>query len=211
MSATRQRPDRSGPAPVRVSFAKAASRSFYDRLPEVTRRDSRGQGQTDVPAEQPSAGQGSWISTAYADTRGPRYRHRPSAQGPSFADCLTCGSGGVLPARYRMTRSADFSHTVKHGVRASQPDLVVHACRSADGIGPQVGFIVTKSVGGAVHRHRLARRLRHQARALLPELEVGDRIVVRALPTSGQTSSARLGDELRAGVRRAHDLLEHRR
>ncbi|MEI8084178.1 MAG: ribonuclease P protein component, partial [Actinomycetes bacterium] len=37
----------------------------------------------------------------------------------------------MLPARYRMTRSADFAHTVKQGVRAAQPDLVVHGYRGA--------------------------------------------------------------------------------
>ena len=35
----------------------------------------------------------------------------------------------MLPARYRMTRSTDFGATVSRGVRAAQPDLVVHALR----------------------------------------------------------------------------------
>ena len=39
----------------------------------------------------------------------------------------------MLPARYRMTRSTEFGATVSQGVRAVQPDLVVHALRSADG------------------------------------------------------------------------------
>ena len=75
----------------------------------------------------------------------------------------------------------------------------------------QIGFIVAKSVGGAVERHRVARRLRHAARALIAELDPADRIVVRALPGSRDAISARLREELRAGVRRAHDLLERRR
>ena len=112
-----------------------------------------------------------------------------------------------------MRRSADFSHTVKHGVRASQPDVVVHACRTtvAGGAVPTVGFIVSKSVGGAVDRHRVARRLRHAARSVIGELEPTDRIVIRALPSSRDAESVRLSAQLHAGVRRAHDLMERRR
>jgi len=112
-----------------------------------------------------------------------------------------------------MRRSADFSHTVKYGVRASQPDVVVHACRAAapDDMEPRVGFIVAKSVGGAVDRHRVARRLRHAARLVISELDPADRIVVRALPSSREAESSRLGAQLLTGVRRAHDLMERRR
>ena len=118
----------------------------------------------------------------------------------------------MLPAQNRMTRSAEFSHAVKRGVRAPQPDLVIHASREAvtPAAEPLIGFIVAKSVGGAVERHRVARRLRHAARSLIGELHPADRIVVRALPSSRDAISARLREELRAGVRRAHDLLERR-
>jgi ribonuclease P protein component len=111
-----------------------------------------------------------------------------------------------------MTRSADFSHTVKYGVRASQPDIVVHACRAAapgNDI-PRVGFIVAKSVGGAVDRHRVARRLRHLVRAVITELDPADRIVVRELPGSRDAESARLGVQLDAGLRRARTLMDRR-
>jgi ribonuclease P protein component len=112
-----------------------------------------------------------------------------------------------------MTRSADFSHTVKHGVRASQPDLVVHGYRAIAAVdaAPQIGFIVAKSVGGAVDRHRVARKLRHAAYTIVTELNPADRIVVRALPGSRQVGSAHLGAELRAGVERVGQLLERRR
>lgn len=112
-----------------------------------------------------------------------------------------------------MTRSADFTHTVKFGVRASQPDLVVHACRvsTAADEAPRVGFIVAKSVGGAVDRHRVARKLRHAAQSVLDDLSPSDRLVVRALPGSRDVGSAQLRAELLTGVRRVRDLLERRR
>jgi ribonuclease P protein component len=114
----------------------------------------------------------------------------------------------VLPARYRMTRSAEFGSTVRTGVRAAERDLVVHAQRSDDSeeAGPRIGLVVGKSVGTAVQRHRVARRLRHVARSLVAELDPADRIVIRALPGSRYAISARLEQELRSGLTRAHLL-----
>ena len=111
----------------------------------------------------------------------------------------------MLPARYRMTRSTDFGATVSQGVRAVQPDLVVHALRSGDDgdmDGPRIGLVVSKSVGGAVQRHRVARRLRHVARTVINELDPADRVVIRALPGSRYAISARLEQELRTAIRR---------
>jgi len=110
----------------------------------------------------------------------------------------------VLPARYRMTRSAEFGATVSQGVRTAQPDLVVHTLRDtvADE-GPRIGLVVSKSVGNAVQRHQVARRLRHVARSILDDLQPTDRIVIRALPGSRYAISARLEQELRTAVRRA--------
>lgn len=178
----------------------------------ITRRDDRGQGQADLPAEQPPAGKGAWFSAADAHACRPGDRLRPSSQGPSLADCLTDRSLGVLPARYRMTRSADFGTTVKQGVRAVQPDLVVHAHRDlSSSDGPQIGFVVTKAIGGAVERHRVARRLRHLIAAALNDLEPTDRIVVRALPGSRDAKSQRLQQELTEALRRSRQLLEQAR
>lgn len=110
----------------------------------------------------------------------------------------------MLPAQYRMTRSADFGQTVSRGVRAVQPDLVVHALRVDDPASeaPKIGLVVAKSVGNAVVRHRVSRRLRHVARDVLEELAAGDRIVIRALPSSRHAISARLEQELRLALER---------
>jgi ribonuclease P protein component len=104
-----------------------------------------------------------------------------------------------------MTRSTDFGATVSQGVRAVQPDLVVHALRSSDdGLddGPRIGLVVSKAVGSAVQRHRVARRLRHVARTVINELDPTDRVVIRALPGSRYAISARLEQELRTAIRR---------
>lgn len=103
-----------------------------------------------------------------------------------------------------MRRSTDFDATVKHGARAVQPDLVIYALHGSDDEpeAPKVGLIITKSVGSAVQRHRLARRLRHVARTVVPQLEESEKVVIRALPSSRDVISARLAEELRAGLRR---------
>jgi ribonuclease P protein component len=103
-----------------------------------------------------------------------------------------------------MTRSTEFGATVSQGVRAVQPDLVVHALRAGeDGdSGPRIGLVVSKSVGSAVQRHRVARRLRHVARTVIEELDPADRVVIRALPGSRNAISARLEQELRTALRR---------
>jgi ribonuclease P protein component len=109
-----------------------------------------------------------------------------------------------------MTRSTDFGATVSKGVRAVQPDLVVHALRSdeAEPQGPRIGLVVAKSVGNAVQRHRVSRRLRHVARTLISDLDPADRIVIRARPSSRHVISARLEEELRTAVRRTRPKSE---
>lgn len=103
-----------------------------------------------------------------------------------------------------MTRSTDFDATVKHGTRAVQPDLVIYVRRGNDksADAPKVGLIVARSVGSAVQRHRLARRLRHVARSVVDGLDQSEHIVIRALPSSRDVVSARLAEQLRAGLRR---------
>jgi ribonuclease P protein component len=103
-----------------------------------------------------------------------------------------------------MTRSTEFGATVSKGTRAAQPDLVLYALRSADTgePGPRIGLVVSKAVGNAVQRHRVSRRLRHAARALLDDLDPAERVVIRALPGSREAISPRLEQELRTALQR---------
>jgi ribonuclease P protein component len=111
----------------------------------------------------------------------------------------------VLPAQYRMTRSTDFGMTVRRGMRAAQPDIVVHVVKASDELAePKVGLVVSKSVGSAVQRHRVSRMLRHVARDVLDELGPGDKVVIRALPSSSRAKSVRLEEELRNALRRVN-------
>jgi ribonuclease P protein component len=107
-----------------------------------------------------------------------------------------------------MTRSTEFGTTVSKGMRAVHPDLVVHALRADTADGPRVGLVVSKSVGTAVQRHRVARRLRHVARTVIDELDPADRVVIRALPSSRHAISARLEQELRNALRQTRPKSE---
>ncbi|MCP2340567.1 ribonuclease P protein component [Actinomadura rupiterrae] len=64
-----------------------------------------------------------------------------------------------------------------------------------------VGFIVARTVGNAVVRNQVRRRLRHLVRARLDRLPGGSLLVVRANPAAG---TAR-GDELAADLDSALD------
>lgn len=65
-----------------------------------------------------------------------------------------------------------------------------------------MGFVVSKAVGVAVVRHRVARRLRHLMRERLGRLPAGTLVVVRALPPAAQASSRDLGSDLDAAFRK---------
>jgi ribonuclease P protein component len=60
----------------------------------------------------------------------------------------------------------------------------------------QVGFVVSRAVGGAVVRNQVKRRLRHLARERHPSLPGSAVLVVRALPAAATASYAELGADL---------------
>jgi ribonuclease P protein component len=72
--------------------------------------------------------------------------------------------------------------------------------RSA-GEAPRVGFVVSRTVGGAVGRNAVRRRLRHLMRERLHLLPPGSTLVVRALPAAAGASSAELSADLDAALR----------
>ncbi len=81
------------------------------------------------------------------------------------------------------------------------PALVSPGLTHAD-LPPRVGFVVSKAVGGAVVRNRTKRVLRHLVAARLDGIPDGFDLVVRANPAAAEASTAELGAELDAGLRR---------
>ncbi|WP_306363414.1 ribonuclease P protein component [Nocardia sp. CC227C] len=119
----------------------------------------------------------------------------------------------MLPEPYRLHRRTDFARTVRQGRRIGRRDLVVHVLL-ADGQeanrdhpsirvgGPRFGLIVSKAVGNAVVRHRVARRLRHICASVAADLPEGADVVLRALPGAADAPSEELRRQLRAGLRK---------
>ena len=79
--------------------------------------------------------------------------------------------------------------------------LSVHALTGDDG-GRRAGFVVGRSVGGSVERHRVTRRLRHLVADRLEQMPVGTALVVRAHPAAAGADGAELAADLDAALRR---------
>ena len=98
-----------------------------------------------------------------------------------------------------MRSAADFQATIRRGVRAGRPTLVVHARllpQSPPAVeSTRVGFVVSKAVGNAVTRNRVKRRLRHLMRPRIASFPQDVHIVVRALPAAA-SEPERLADDL---------------
>jgi ribonuclease P protein component len=100
-----------------------------------------------------------------------------------------------------MRRRADFTAAVRVGRRASSPALVLHVVDRPDQTEPaRVGLIVSKSVGGSVVRHQVARRIRAVCADRLKDLRAGDLVVVRARPDAAMATSAQLAADLDLGM-----------
>jgi ribonuclease P protein component len=110
----------------------------------------------------------------------------------------------VLPRAARLRRSEDFREVMRRGARAGRRRLVVHAVQSTDpsAATPRAGFVVSKAVGNSVVRHRVSRQLRHLVLHRLGTVPPGSSLVVRALPPAATASSAELGADLDAALKR---------
>ena len=114
----------------------------------------------------------------------------------------------MLPRSARLSHPRDFRRVTRGGVRAGRPSVVVHAGFS-DRAGVRVGFVVSRSVGNAVVRNRVKRRLRHLAGAELDRTPRGTDVVVRALPRAA-AEPARLSSDLASGWGQAVAALARR-
>lgn len=101
-----------------------------------------------------------------------------------------------------MRRSADFADAVRGGARSGTRTVVVHRRQPTSGSdnSPLVGFVVSKSVGNAVERNQVKRRLRSIMATRLAELEPGGKIVVRALPAAKDATSQTLAADVETAI-----------
>jgi ribonuclease P protein component len=106
-----------------------------------------------------------------------------------------------------MRRRQDFAAAVRHGRRVGRPLLVAYllcprVSESRDGVPARVGFVVGRSVGSAVDRNVVRRRLRHLVRERLAALPPSTLLVIRALAGAGEAPAGRLAEDLDAACAR---------
>ncbi len=120
----------------------------------------------------------------------------------------------MLSPAHRLTRRSEFSEVLRSGRRSGRPRLVVHVLAPPPAISEfattsRVGLIVSKSVGGSVVRHGVARKLRHVMREILPSLPAGTLLVLRALQNSASATSTELDRDIRSALCRLGLLSPH--
>ncbi len=96
----------------------------------------------------------------------------------------------MLPQRYRLRKSVDFSEVMRHGRKVRRGTVVLYA-HSAER--NRCGLVVGKQVGGAVTRNRVKRRLRHGVSDLVRQ-QPAMSVVIRALPGAGEAGESLVTD-----------------
>ncbi|MGC9667004.1 ribonuclease P protein component [Planosporangium sp. 12N6] len=125
----------------------------------------------------------------------------------------------MLAAAQRLRRREEFAAAIRAGRRAGRGAVVVHLDVPADASGAttggsdstpapagradlpvRAGFVVPKTVGKAVVRNLVRRRLRHLVRERLAGLPPGATVVVRALPGAADRAFPELAADLDAAL-----------
>jgi ribonuclease P protein component len=102
----------------------------------------------------------------------------------------------VLARENRIRTGADFRNTMKTGVKVSGKATVIYLKRDESQTHARFGFIVSKTVSGAVGRNLIKRRLRSISRELLTNHPSGFDLVIRALPEAKEYEWNRLQKEV---------------
>ncbi len=99
----------------------------------------------------------------------------------------------------RIGERREFERLTRHGRRANTPTLWCRYLRDPEAVPPRVAFAIGRTVGPAVVRNRLRRRLRELLRAATggehPLLSSGQ-LLVGARPGAGERSFDELGVEV---------------
>lgn len=97
----------------------------------------------------------------------------------------------MLAKTARLTESGDFTRATKSGFRYSSNNFVGYLYINSDVNEPaRAGLIISKSVGGAVTRNRLARKIRHCIFNQYSEIPNGGLLVIRGLNNSAESECA---------------------
>jgi ribonuclease P protein component len=156
--------------------------------------------EADLPAQRAPAEAAARIPRPDGDAGGPRDHQEQAREGPQAAVGLTARAD--VQRRHRLSRSRDFDAVYRRGRSVSTRFLVLYSfAREDDGGDARLGLAVPKSLGGAVVRNRLKRRLREAWRSLLEDVPSGSDYVLIARPGLADAVDARGFEWLRDRVR----------
>ena len=102
----------------------------------------------------------------------------------------------MLAKANRLVRADDYRRLVRRGRKIATHHVVVYIAREPGLRPPRFGFIVAKTVGIAVRRNLVRRRLKAVSLIVLPGLPAGTDIVIRALSGSAQAEWDNLLSEI---------------
>ena len=114
----------------------------------------------------------------------------------------------MLAKANRITTADDYKGVVRRGRRYVTAHFVTYVrsgpeVQTSGARGARFGFIVAKTVGGAVQRNRVRRRLKAACLALLDRVPPGNDVVIRALPGSSEASWEILRSEISESLERS--------
>lgn len=107
-----------------------------------------------------------------------------------------------MPAFPTLRRSADFDAITRRGAVRASPLLVLRTLRNG-GDTTRIGLATPRTLGGAVDRNRIRRRLRELIRERYPTLPVGWDLLVAARPQAVRASFAELREALASLIARS--------
>jgi ribonuclease P protein component len=148
--------------------------------------------ETDLPAQRAQAEAPAWFPREDVDARGPRDPEappRPRAQAPLGLSSLDAR----VQRRHRLSRSRDFDAVYRHGRSVSTRYLVLYWFAREDGpeAVARLGLAVPKSVGSAVVRNKMKRRLRELFRTRAEALPQDQDYVLVVRPGLAEAVEAR--------------------
>ena len=134
--------------------------------------------------------------------RSPRARSS-SGQGAQAALRLTADRAfEPMPVLPMLRRRADFEAIGRRGTARSTPLLVLRSLRT-DRTETRIGLSTPRTLGGAVQRNRVRRRLRELVRTRLERIGPGWDLLLIARPAAGQAAHDELGEAIDALLARS--------
>lgn len=102
-----------------------------------------------------------------------------------------------MPMLPMLRRRADFEAIGRNGTARSTPLLVLRSLRT-ERAETRIGLSTPRSLGGAVQRNRVRRRLRSLLRERIGRIDPGWDLLLIARPAAGDASQTELGSALDA-------------